>query len=532
MNAVIYARYSSHNQTEQSIEGQLRDCYAFAKRHDLTVIGEYIDRAISGRTDDRPDFQRMIADASKKQFERIIVWRLDRFSRNVYDSAIYRHKLQQYGVKVISAMENIGEGPESVILEAMLQGIAEYYSRELSSKVKRGRRESFIKGQYLGGGVPLGYKIVDKHYVIDEQIAPYVRGAFERYADGDTANSITSYLKSHGVKSWRGSDIQPSSLSAIFRNEKYTGRVVFDGETYDDYIPAIIDADLFARAAARAYKNRKAPAASRAPDRYLLQGKIFCGMCGTPMIGESGKSHNGTKYQYYVCGKRRKKHACKKRNESKGYIEWYVVEQTVQYVLDPVRIDLISNAVAEVYRKEFDQSQIKTLERQIKKCESDMSNAVDALIQAPAGRAREALAKKMEEIDARQTALEEDLAKLRIASKSILTEDDVKKWLLKFCKGDPLDDAFRERIIDAFVNSVYLYDDKVIIYYNIRSGKQVSFIDLPNTDVLEHLTPDGPGLKGSDFKRRGRPEMLKSELCTYIVTSGVFGCIFPLKRDR
>ena len=119
--AVVYARYSSHSQGEQSIEGQLRDCYEYARRYDINVVGEYIDRATSGMTDERPDFQRMIADAAKKQFERVIVWKLDRFARNRYDSALYKHRLKQYGIRVISAMENVGEGDESILLEALLE---------------------------------------------------------------------------------------------------------------------------------------------------------------------------------------------------------------------------------------------------------------------------------------------------------------------------------------------------------------------------------------------------------------------------
>ena len=146
-NAVIYARFSSHAQNEQSIEGQLRDCHAFAEREGLTVVGEYIDRAISGKSDDRPDFQRMIADAKKRAFQFVIVWKLDRFARNRYDSAIYKHKLKQCGVKVLSAMENIGDNPESIILEAVLEASAEYYSVDLSQKIKRGRHESAVKGQ-------------------------------------------------------------------------------------------------------------------------------------------------------------------------------------------------------------------------------------------------------------------------------------------------------------------------------------------------------------------------------------------------
>lgn len=136
-NAVIYARFSSHAQNEQSIEGQLRICYEYAKREGLSVIEEYIDRALTGRSDDRPDFQRMISDARKKAFQYVIVYKLDRFTRNRYDSAIYKHKLKQCGVKVLSAMENIGDNPESIILEAVLEASAEYYSVDLSKNKAR-----------------------------------------------------------------------------------------------------------------------------------------------------------------------------------------------------------------------------------------------------------------------------------------------------------------------------------------------------------------------------------------------------------
>ena len=167
-NAVIYARYSSTNQNEQSIDGQLRECRAFAEREGYTVIETYVDRALTGRNDNRPDFQRMIIDAKKRQFQYVIVYKLDRFARNRYDSAIYKHKLKQCGVKVISATENISDNPEGVILEAVLEASAEYYSLELSQKIKRGYRESMMKGNYIGGSVPLGYKVVNKKLVIDE----------------------------------------------------------------------------------------------------------------------------------------------------------------------------------------------------------------------------------------------------------------------------------------------------------------------------------------------------------------------------
>ena len=142
MKAVIYARYSSDNQREESIEGQIRECMEYAERNDITVLCNYIDRAMSARTADRPEFQRMIRDSEKHLFDIVLVWKLDRFSRDQYDSAHYKHILKKNGVKVLSAKDNISEGPEGIILESMLEGYAEYYSAELSQKIHRARKKT------------------------------------------------------------------------------------------------------------------------------------------------------------------------------------------------------------------------------------------------------------------------------------------------------------------------------------------------------------------------------------------------------
>ena len=122
--AVIYARFSCERQTEQSIEGQLSICYKYAERNGITVVGEYIDRAISGRTDDRPDFQRMLHDSDSAEWEYVIVYKGDRFARNRYDSAINKHRLKENGVRVLSATEGIPDTPEGIMLEAVLEGYA------------------------------------------------------------------------------------------------------------------------------------------------------------------------------------------------------------------------------------------------------------------------------------------------------------------------------------------------------------------------------------------------------------------------
>lgn len=155
------------------------------------MIDTYIDRAMSAKTDNRPEFQKMIKDSAKGQFNAIIVWKLDRFARNRYDSAHYKAMLRKNGVKVVSATEAISEGAEGIILESVLEGYAEYYSAELSEKVIRGMTENALKCQYNGGFVPVGFKIDEnKHYQLDELVAPLVREAFMMCVNGKPIKDI------------------------------------------------------------------------------------------------------------------------------------------------------------------------------------------------------------------------------------------------------------------------------------------------------------------------------------------------------
>ena len=157
--AAVYARYSSDNQTEQSIEGQLRVCEEYAQRNGIVIVDTYIDRAMTGTNDNRPDFRRMIKDSAKKSWDFILVYKLDRFSRNKYETAIHKKTLKDNGVKVLSAMENIPETPEGIILESLLEGMNQYFSAELSQKIRRGMRETRLKGNYQGGPLLYGYKV-------------------------------------------------------------------------------------------------------------------------------------------------------------------------------------------------------------------------------------------------------------------------------------------------------------------------------------------------------------------------------------
>lgn len=477
--AVIYARYSSHGQQEQSIDGQLRDCYAFAKRQGYTIIGEYIDRALTGRNDDRPDFQRMLTDAKKKQFQYIIVWKLDRFARNRYDSAVHKAELKKCGVRVISATENITDEPEGIMLEGLLESLAEYYSANLSKHVKRGMRECVLAGHYTGGIPPYGFKVENKKLVADENTAPIIKYVFEQYAKGIPKKQIFDELKKRGALSRGGRTLTINSLQHALRNPKYIGKFIYDGQEVAGACEPLIDEDTFYTVQNRLDSVAHAPAAGKAKQEYLLQGKAFCGHCGSPLVGESGRGRHGGHYYYYACAKKKKSHTCPKKNEKKGFLEWFVVEQTVEYVLTPERIDYIAARIVAKYDEEFNDKQIKELQRQAAKLEKEISAAVDASLTAPE-KVRPRYYEKIETLETQKADIEMDLATLKIAAGHRYTKEQIAEWLKTFCNGDKLDIEFQKRIIDVLVNSVYVYDDKIVIYYNVKDGKQISYIDACN----------------------------------------------------
>ena len=525
-NAVIYARFSSHSQNEQSIEGQLRDNHAWAKQHGMTVIEEYIDRALSGTKDARPDFQRMIRDAAKRQFEIVIVWKLDRFARNRYDSAIYKAQLKKYGVKVVSVKENITDSPEGIILEGLLESMAEYYSANLSQNIRRGQRDSIAKGRYCGGSVPYGYKAQDGKLVIDEKTAPFVRYVFEQYAAGVPKKEIIDAVNEKGMRNKRGGPITYNSFAVMLKNTTYIGQFKYNGQLVPGVAEPMIDEDTFMRVQEKLSINARAPAASTAKVDYLLSGKAFCGLCGAAMIGVCGRSKTGAMYYYYQCGNRNRRHGCRKRNERKDFVEWYVVEQTVQYILSPRRAARIAKAVVAEYKKEFSDSKIEEYERALNQIDRELDKLVDALIETPKV-AHGKIHARMEMLGEQKAELETDLAKLRVAHDIQITETEVLAWLHQFKDGDPMDEDFRRRIIDVFINSVYLYDDKIIIFYNIRGGKQVSYIDVATATDESNTASDGS--ESSSFKGYAPPEQSKLEP-RFIFINGVLGVIFA--RDN
>lgn len=277
--AVIYARYSSHNQREESIEGQLKVCYEYARQNNINIIREYIDRVQTGTNDNREQFQQMIVDSNKHCFQAVLCYQFDRFARNRYDSATYKNKLKKNGVRVISAKENISNDASGVLMEAMLEGMAEYYSVELSQKVKRGMGINAEKGLYNGGTIPIGLKIDKaKHYQIDEETAPIVRKIFEMYNDGHTIVKIKQYLETKGLK------YSSCKIRTVLGNKKYIGIYTHNGKETPNVIPQIIDNELFEDIQKKLEKNKHSRSRLKTKTEYILTTKLFCGHCKAMMV--------------------------------------------------------------------------------------------------------------------------------------------------------------------------------------------------------------------------------------------------------
>lgn len=465
MRAVLYLRYSSDNQTEQSIEGQRRVCMEYAQRCGYDVVGEYIDRAKSATTDKRPEFLRMISEAAEDKFRFIIVYKLDRFARNRYDSANYKYKLKKYNVRVVSATEHLTDSPESIMLEAVLEANAEYYSAELAQKTKRGMRESALKGNSTGGGVLLGYKIENGKLTIDESTRAIPETAFKMYADGAGKQEIAKYLNDNGYHTRSGAKFTVNSF-AFLRNTKYIGVYHYTDEQgtieIPDGCPALIDREMFDRVQERLDRTKKAPSAAQAKVDYLLSGKLFCGYCGAPMTGMCGKSGSGDIYNYYSCHTRRKTKACHKKNERQDFIEWYIAETAIQ-TLCGGNIDIIADAILDAFNKYYGVSGVDDLKRKLNIINGKINNIVDLMAET----GNRAFMPKLEELQAQQDEIGDRLMAAEISARHIPTKQQLLNWLKNMCSLNLVDPKSRKEIIDVFVNSVYLYDDKMRIFYNI-----------------------------------------------------------------
>ena len=465
MNAVVYARYSSHRQGEQSIEGQLAEAQKYAAAHGLTIIHEYCDRAQTGRNDNREQFQLMLADAAKHAFDALIVWKTDRIGRNKEEIALNKYHLKKNGVKIHYIAEMIPDTPEGIILEAVIEGMAAYYSEQLSQNIRRGQRASAAKAQSTGGNRPLGYKTgPDKKFIIDPETAPTVRLVYDLYAQGQTITQIIQALNAKGLRTKRGRPFTNNSLRTVLKNEKYIGVYSYKDEIrIEDAIPPIVEPEVFYKVQEMLRYNQKAAAHKNSKADYLLTEKLFCGKCGAMMVGVSGTSHTGSRHHYYYCVQQRKKN-CDKKPVRRVWIEDLVLNHVIALIRNEDLLEFIAESTYQYYLAQNTES---TYTESLRKALAEVEKATANLLRAiEAGIFNDATKQRMDELGEQKAELQNALAAAKLREDLGLKKEHILYFLHRFADMDYTDEACQKQLIKTFVNSVFVYDDKVVITFN------------------------------------------------------------------
>lgn len=477
VDVALYLRYSSTAQSDQSIEGQLRDCRRYCKANGYRIAAVYVDRAATARKDlvKRVQLMTMISDSAKQRWSYVVVWKLDRFARNRNDSAVMKMRLKKNGVRVLSATENITDTPESILLEAVLEGMAEFFSAELSQKVTRGMRESALKGRCVGGHIPLGYRLEDHKLAINPETAPIVQEVFQRYAGGESVAKICRSLNAKGYKSAKNSPFNANSFRNMLRNERYVGVYKYKDIRVEGGVPAIIDKELFDAVQRKIAKTREAPARGKAKVNYLLSGKLFCGHCGGHMNGESGTSKNGQIYNYYTCFKRKRYKSCDKKALPKDYIERLVIQDAMSLMTEELVEEIADLAVAQSEKEISETTRVPELTARLAELDKSIDNIVTAIEK---GVASDRMMKRLMDLEDEKKSV----AKLLKEEEKLIYRVDRKQivyWLRQFLNGDINDEAFCQNLVDLLINSVTVWDTpdgiRITTAYNLTSKNHKTF---------------------------------------------------------
>lgn len=473
--AVIYARYSSAKQNDESIEQQVSKAQKYAAQKGHTIINQYCDRAISGRSDDRAEFQKMLKDAKSHKFDVVITWKMDRLGRDRYSLIDAKRSLKKSGVTVEYVAENIPEGNEGVLFESLLEGMAEYYSRQLSTNVKRGMLFNAQQGK-SNGHFPLGYKPnpETKQLEIDPETAPIVQRIFREYASGKRATDIIDDLNRDGIKTGMGRQFTRSSLHRMLINKKYIGIYEYkvgtpDEVIIDDVIPPIVDTEVFQKCQSTVKFYAKGKRTEMSKEMYILSGKLFCGHCLESMQGMSGKGRNGKINYYYRCFGRAK-HKCDKKIVKAEYIEDLVVNTIRELLQDEDLIDAIADKMVEYWTRET-ASERKQLP-QLKKELGGIDKKINRLIQltAETDMPIQEISEQIQNYKNRKEYLIKEVSELE-SSTELFSKAEIVGYFKCLSSLGTDSPAERKALINAFIQRIYLYDDKMLIHFNYTDGE-------------------------------------------------------------
>ena len=317
MNAVIYARYSSVKQDEMSIEAQVRACREYAASKGYRVIKVYSDEAISGKgtkTAQRKQYQAMLKDSAKQQFEIILVHKYDRVARNVGEHVNLEMRLSENGVSLIAVAQDFGFSKEAKIMKTLMWSLSEYYIDNLSEEVKKGHKEIALRGKHNGGYAPFGYDVVNQEYVINSTEAEYVKKMFYCAVHKLGFTDLINEMELNSIFGKRGKPIKYPQIYEILRNEKYTGVYAYSPQEepvralrrtkpnaikIENALPKIIDKTLFDEVQSIMNERKQTGVKSD----YLCSGLVYCGHCGAKMYGMT-THRKGHEYKVFYCPKK------------------------------------------------------------------------------------------------------------------------------------------------------------------------------------------------------------------------------------
>lgn len=488
MRAAIYARYSSDNQREESIDAQVRADKEYAEINGHTIVKTYIDEALSAKTDNRPEFLRMINDAKTGMFDLIICHKLDRFARNRYDSAFYKKILKEHGVKLVSVLENFDDSPESIILESVLEGMAEYYSANLAREVMKGLKENALECKHTGGKPPFGYDIgPDKRYIINEHEAKAIKVIYEKTVNGESCGEVIDWLRINGYKTKYGTQFAKNAINAIIRNEKYKGvyvygknkRIIQDGVKKNipgedvirivDGVPRIVDDETWQNAN-KIYDSRMHVAGGQATakENYLLSGKIKCScgrtMCGARVYSGRNKSLRVT----YKCTGRKSNSGCKAKDIKKDFIEEYVIDK-LDKMLSEVNLNKIIDEICEEALKENNEipDTIKAIKTELTLTDGQLNNATDFVLN---GIKSQTIIDKINELERKKNTLIDKLHYLERRMESVkIDKHAIYNYLSKFKNMKAKSDEIKKKAINTFVKEIVVSEGKIDISWEVTA---------------------------------------------------------------
>jgi site-specific DNA recombinase len=483
--AAAYARYSSDNQRDESIEGQIRAIREYCQNNNMQLVKIYTDEARSATTDDRPGFLQMIQDSSLGLFDVVVVHKLDRFSRDRYDSAFYKRQLKRNDVRLISVLENLDDSPESIILESVLEGMAEYYSRNLAREVMKGMKETALQCKHTGGKPPLGYDVAeDRTYVINEHEARAVKMIFEMYASGKGYSNILHTLNNEGYRTQTGRAFGKNSIHDILKNEKYRGIYIFNrsaskkngkrnhhkSKNEDEIIkieggmPKIISDVTWEAVQERMKKNKHGPGASKAKETYLLSGLIYCGKCGGAMVGNRRRSgRNKNLYATYECSIRKRTKECDMKSIGKDFAENAVIEHLEKHLFSPGAINKLVDKIAKYAASQNRKisRDIKAFTDQLSGVQTEINNIVNAIA---AGMFHPSMKEKMNQLESKKASLTIKLKEAKLQAQiHTPTEEMIRRYLKKDADIKNKSPEEQKRIIQAHVKKVIVYEKTIDI---------------------------------------------------------------------